>query len=563
MAVFDTSNVGQIGQTAVSPTSGVADKSSLIGQKTVGNLIGLGVDIAQDVTARRAQAAVNAGKNSFAQQQLVISDAVERGELSSQEGRRKMRQNVTQALAAGMSFDDLKEVQSGIMSTAGFGKVVAEGTQEEQDRIKFESDAVDAGYVTATMTPVQRDEAVEMYRTNLVAREQLKDSTAQLGFQSAQLDYQRKIRRNNAELAVGNLGATQYYKLNNEFSDVATGVADGTYTKEQGLQLMREKLAPTISTLNQVGAESGEVLTNMSQPILDMAQRYEDQITGKISMEVLKAEIDKNQTVQTAMILSNPRVSRAAATSKIFGHAIAIRPEIEAVAIEAITMNTNSEGTGKTADLFPADQQDAKTVGQYFDFMKDNIKQMDKSLEPEAHKINMDQQVQSILEGVGDHSGGVKNIKEYNQTIEFLASPEMGAYVSQTGGVPAEAADDAKLVIRTQYEDVVIPMLREEYETSSLGGAVEVNGETAVNARTEDLIEPVFTGAGVSFQPKEGVRLGRGATQALRSLNAKVTPSLNRFIRMTAHLNGNRDYKKAYEDNYLGIFGVELNDQAE
>jgi len=563
MAVFDTSNVGQIGQTAVSPTSGVADKSSLIGQKTVGNLIGLGVDIAQDVTARRAQAAVNAGKNSFAQQQLVISDAVERGELSSQEGRRKMRQNVTQALAAGMSFDDLKEVQSGIMSTAGFGKVVAEGTQEEQDRIKFESDAVDAGYVTTTMTPVQRDEAVEMYRTNLVAREQLKDSTAQLGFQSAQLDYQRKIRRNNAELAVGNLGATQYYKLNNEFSDVATGVADGTYTKEQGLQLMREKLAPTISTLNQVGAESGEVLTNMSQPILDMAQRYEDQITGKISMEVLKAEIDKNQTVQTAMILSNPRVSRAAATSNIFGHAISIRTEVEAAAIGAITTNTNSGGTGKTADLFPADQQDAKTVGQYFDFMKDNIKQMDKSLEPEAHKINMDQQVQSILEGVGDHSGGVKNIKEYNQTIEFLASPEMGAYVSQTGGVPAEAADDAKLVIRTQYEDVVIPMLREEYETSSLGGAVEVNGETAVNARTEDLIEPVFTGAGVSFQPKEGVRLGRGATQALRSLNAKVTPSLNRFIRMTAHLNGNRDYKKSYEDNYLGIFGVELNDQAE
>ena len=155
MGVFDTSNVNQQWGTAVSPAAGVADKSTLAGFETASSLLSLGLNISQDAQAKKKQEAISSATNSFAQQQLNVANAIDRGELSSAEGRRRMRTNASKALASGLDFKAVKEVQSGLVSTAGLGKVAAEGTEQEQRLIKLESDAFQAGFIPTTATPAQ------------------------------------------------------------------------------------------------------------------------------------------------------------------------------------------------------------------------------------------------------------------------------------------------------------------------------------------------------------------------------------------------------------------------
>lgn len=564
MAVFDTSDLSQTATSSVTPKQGVADKSSLIQYETASQVLGLGLKVTDNILKKNAADAAAANKNAFATQQLDIASAVERGDISAAEGRRKMRVNATRAMAAGMNFDDLKEVQGGIMSTSGFGKVVAEGTQEEQDYVKLVSAAKDAGFIPANATEQQTKEGLEMWQKGEKAKNVLAVNNSELQFKTGKINLETKIRQNDSRIAVGELGQTYYYSLNNRMRDIMKGLESNQYTQEEALTLIEQASGPMKDMLSSVGAESGDVLSNMTDPIESMVTRYKDAVTGKIGLDVLKNEIDKNMTIQTALITADPDTAKAAAISKLFHGAISIRPEIEVQALKHITRNTNSGGSGKTADLFPGSDQERLEVAQVFDFMRDNIKDVNKSLDPELHTKNMSQQMESIVQGVVDHSGSIKSVKEYNQMVEFLSSPEVGAFTEKTGGVDANIASEAKIVLKEQYENVVVPLLRDEYEGSNLTGAVEINGNTKVNPSATEVVEPVFTGAGVSFQPKEGVRLGRGAMQSLRTLNKRVTPQLNRMIRMGAHLDGNRNYKAVYEQNYLGIFGQELeNDEAE
>lgn len=564
--MFDTAGVSQQGSSPVAPTGGVVDTSRATAIQGVGQVLGVVGDIADSVFSSNraeAKAAAEASKDDalkeFGLKQAGIAAAVAGGEITSEEGRSRMRANATKALTdERLSFEDVVSAQGKIVSTTGLGKVVVEGTKEEQEFNKVRSEAAALNFVQPWMNEEEQLQGIEDYKDRQRAMADIEHERAQIGLDVAKVDANTKFRRDKAKRALATLGVTTFKSTENNLKNVVLELEQGAINQREALDRIQEIKIQRQAYLSQQGAEAGEVLSSMSAPIDDLVQLYVDRVDGKLDNELLKRRAENAFAIQTVDLSNDPQTAKAVAVSRLFPNAVAILPTINTEVVRVL--GKNSQEGGKTADLLSTDEGEKKTIGEAINFLKSNIVDMDSSPDPKVHKRNMRQQITSLLDGVSDHSGSVKNVAEYQQVVDFIASPEFGQYVEGERGIPSESLSEARLVLKEEYENVVLPLLKQEYETATIR-AITSEGRGAL---ASDLAMPKFEGGSVSFAPKEGVVLGRGARQSLRSLNLKLRPRINRLIKMSAHLNGHRDYKKAYEENYLGIFGEELpNDQAQ
>ncbi len=554
MGAFDTSDVSAQGASAVTPKQGVQDRSNLVAMEGAGKLLSFGLDTYQKDQAGKAQAANSAATNAFATQQLDIADAVAQGSISSAEGQRRMRVNSTRALSAGMAFEDMSKTQKAIVSTSGFGKVVAEGTAEEQQRMKLTNEALGAGFIPRSANQAEQEAGVDNYLRHKKATADIALLASQQSLKGAQFDHRVKTRVDEAKVAVGSLAQSEMDKLQMIGKDIQAQVAGGL-DQVSAIQLINEAFAPTEQALQQVGGETGNVVVAVSQPILAYKQLLMDNITGKVSDEVRDRETKKLLSIQGHAIVQDPEVARAIKTAEYFRGVISISPKMNSLAVKWLTKN--DKPTGKSADLLPDSEEEELATRDYFENIKENITKAEQSQDPKAFKLAMRTQTDNILKGIVDQRGNIQKPASLNQMVEFLASPQYGTFTQANGGIDAGIAIEAKAVLDQHYEDRVLPLLRKEYESVNFGGT-DIGGMTSGN-----LVAPVYTGSGVTFQAREGIRLSLRSVDKLRALNAKTGPFLNRLVRMSAHLGGHRNYKKVFDEGYAGIFGEVKDDKAE
>lgn len=556
MGAFDTSDVSAQGASAVTPKAGVQDRSSLIAMEGVSNLLSFGLETSANIQAKKAQDAGNAAINSFAAQQLNISDAVAQGSISSTEGQRRMRVNSQKALAAGMSFDDMSSTQKAIVTTSGFGKVVAEGTVEEQQERKIAGEAFDNNFYSSSSTEADKALGIEAYLTRKRAEADIAFLSSQQSLKGAQFDYKVKTRVDAAKVAVGSLAQSEMDRLQIKGKDI---IAQHNSGVDQAvlLQLINEEFAETEFQVQQVGAETGNVLEAVAKPILSYKQLLIDQVTGKISDEVRDRETKKLLSIQGHTMVQDPEIANAIKTAEYFRGVISVSPTMNKLAIRALTIN-GDVSKKKSADLVPESSDEELAVRDYLTNIKENITQVEASVDPKAFKAAMRIQTDSILKGVVDQRGNIQGAKSLNQVVEFLASPQYGTFTQANGGVDSGVAIEAKAVLDAQYEDVVLPLLKREFDDAVFTGTVAEGGTRG------DLVAPIYSGSGVTFVAKEGVRLTAPSVDKLRRLNAFTGPMLNRLVRMSSHLAGHRNYKRVFDESYAGIFGEEqVNDNAE
>lgn len=558
MSLFDTSDVSTQGQSSVPVTGGVQDNSGAMLADTLGKVGGI-IGTAYN-NKKQAEAASNlkAGRSAFADKQLSLAQAVDRGDISSAEAKRRMRVNARTALAEGLDFADVKEIQAGISSTSGLGKITADGTESEQAFAKLKSEAEGSGFVMIGASPEKTAEGVEMYQRDQRARKTMSLESQELGLISQRDSVSTQLRTSEQKTAIKELAVTQQYKLQEVSNQIIADLRAGNIDEGQALLMIEDQFRPVISTIEQVGPETGALLDVVSKPILDIKQYYTDMATGKIDTEVGSRAISNALQEQTVMMLGDERIAQQAALSKLFGHSGVAQLGIETEVARWLTNNTKAMGGDKVSDPTVDTPEERKTVQDALQWLRKDLNQSSSSINPENHKRNMDQQVESLLQGVFDHGGRVKNPKEFNQVVEFLSSPEFGQYASNNQ-IPDEVRSEAMDMLERQYTDRVLPILKENYDTANISGATSLG----LNPETASVVEPVFSGSGVRFKAKRGIELSRAAQGSIETLNRTVTPFLNRLIRMGAHMEGGRNYKQVYEQNFQGIFGEKLNDPAE
>lgn len=582
MADFTTSYIDSAPSSPVTPQAAVVDKSGLIGLDFLSRAIDAGasttVNYLENQRKIEAQQALDSAVADFATTQLKLADAVDQGAMSSQEARMRMRKNYTEAIANNPALaGELAKAQKDIVKNTGFGKIVEEGTDQEQIQLAAEKEATLAGWIKPHQDRAGREQSVQAYlqfkrSQDMLSAEQARVSletaqinkgTALYNRQSSRIGLMQKERAERSRVALGNVADAYGFKFAQDLDEIKARVDRGELTREQAVLLADQQFSVVQQATASIGADAGgDYISSLTSP---MKSRYENMrkfLTGEMSAQVLDNQNQITLGLQKANLLGDPEVAKVVATSNLLPNAsTSLLPALDKAVVSIMNRQTNPET--KPSDLTPDDDEGKRSVKAYLDILKDNMKGatsgtlVNKGIaEPE-----IDVNVSSVLKSVDAYSMTVQNPAEYNQIVDFLASPEFGKYTTTRGGIPADAAHNAKQVLQQQYEQQVLPLLRDRYENVKIsgtgvnagprGGGPQFEGATSV-------IKPLFTGAGVSFVVNPEFSKNTSAKLEAQSLNREVAPVLNRLIRMSAHLGGTQDYKSVYEQNYAEIFGEEL-----
>lgn len=611
MADF-TTNVSGAPSGAIQPVQPVVDKSSLIGINAIGDigakLLSVGATVIQNKQKVDQENRMNAVVTSFSQKQLNLADAVEQGAMSSQEARMRMRKNYTDEIANNPSLTKLlAQTQADIINTAGLGKIVAEGTEQEKINIALQKEASMAGWIKPTASPDEQQAGIAAYsqfkrheadinaqqnalqlasakvgyeRAKVgLATDRVQQVTAGYSQQTAKINLIEAKQQQQARVAVGGLADSYNFKFNQDLAEIERRKDAGEITPQEAIKLADQQYATITQLVSSVGRDAGgDYVNNITAP---MQMRYNNSLkflNGEIDKQILSNENERTIALQTKNALGDPKVARVVSTVRLLGNAnLALIPGLNDAAMSILDKNTNP--ATKPADILPDTQEEKADVGNYLGVVKSSISGYNGGNygadgNKDATQEQLNANVSNILRGIDVHSVAVDNPAEYNQVTDFLASSEFGKFTSSGGGVYQDAAQNASTILQTQYVDQVLPLLKTEWETTAIpkrnsnvyqaapAGATDSTSPTSADA-TSSVIKPVFTGGGVVFRA-EGPNANSTITRnKVKDLNAKVGTVLNKLIRMDAHLSGNTDYKAAYERYAPSIFGEETKPNAD
>jgi len=602
MADFTTNVSEQVGQIA-QPQQPVQDRSSMIALQGLsdigGKILSVGAAVIQKDQQVAQQKALNQAVSGFAQKQLSIANAVETNQIPSQEGRMRMRANYSEAIANNPGLTEvLAKTQKELVSTAGLGSVVAEGTEQEKMALSLQKEAMSAGWVkpdaspqeaaagSAAYTQFKRHQAdINAQQNDLqlqsaqiglergkigLATDRIQQVTAGYTQQSAKINLAENVRKERSQMAVGGMADSYFFKMNQDLDQIQKQKEANQITPQEAMQQADRVWSTVQQTINLAGRDAGsDYVNNIAGPMRGLYENRKKYLNGEMDQQALESENATVLAKSKKNLMGDPQVVRVMSLSSMLGpQTLSLLPEVNKTVVGILERNANS--ASKPADILPDTQEEKQAVGTYFGVVKTNMAAVQsKTGEDKTRTMEeVNNNISNILKSVDVHSLTVNSPAEYNQVTDLLASPEYGKFVSQGGGIHAEAAKNAQTILQSQYMDKVVPVLKQEFEKAQvdtsgiargLGGleGAAMSPATPVNATAQ--IRPVFSGGGVTFRvdPSASTEMKNKA----KDLNNGAAKVVNKLLRMDAHLNGDTDYKASFDRNFELIFGVQQDGQ--
>ncbi len=596
MADFTQSYVGGEQTSPIRPLQPVTDNSSLIGLGLLEGLAGGVGDVVEKIGKQKEkerlallQQQQDQAVSTFVRGQLSLADAVDTGGMSSLEARTRMRANLSRAIADNPALAvDLGKAHTATIKSTGLGQAVYEGTEAEKQQVNIETEAVEAGWVRPNQSPQDKEKAAYAYqdfkrsmelmgfeqkklalessRVGL-QRERIGLTTAGIQQQNARLALAEKQNKLNAQNALGKASNAYIVKLQGDLENIRQAKEDGRIDATQAAMATDQAFLVVDQLTRQIGAQAGsDYVNNLTAPMRQMVENYKGYMTGQIKLDDLKTRTDTNVAMQTLNLSNNPQSAKLIAASKLF-------PNSDVISLTQsndVVMNFIGGGQDvntKPADVLPDYQEGKDGLNTYLNMMQQTMGKVNAgtAVDPEGTKQDVDNNLTNILRSIDVYGASTSNASDYNGVMDFLSKTEVGRYITTQGGLPdTVAANKAAQAIEYQYANVVLPLIKQEYEKSKTGGQASMSyyGRTEVpgvkgQQATKDLITPQFIGSGVVFNVKPGDTSTFTRAKA-KELNDKVAPVLNRLIRVSAHLSGTTDYKSVYEQNYSQLFEPEV-----
>lgn len=585
MADFTVSYLGGPQGSPVTPLAPVERDTNATTMSFLSNLVeGVG-GFAQDFAAQKKeerklalQAQNDETVSQFVQQQLALVDATEMGDLSSAEARMRMRANLTRYIADNPSLTtDLGKAHTSLVKTTGLGDAVYEGTEQEKQQTAIENAALAEGWVRPDMGKEEKAVAAQAYMDfkqslSLVGAEQKKVAlqaakvsltTAGIQQRSAQLGLAEKQFKINSQKAVGQAANSYMVKLGNDLEAIRKAKESGQIDATQAAMMADNAYLAVDQVTRQVGAQAGsEYISNVVAPMKMMLENYKGYLSGSIALNDMETRNNTNLAMQTNALLGDPRAARLVATSKLF-------PNSDVVTLtEAndLVLGFIEGGQGldtKPADVLPDYEDGKQALNTYLNMMSQTMGKVNNksAVDEEAARLDINNNLVNILRGIDVYGPTTSKASDYNGVMDFLSKAEVGKFITGQGGLPDPAAAyKAGQALEYQYNNVVLPIIKEEYERTKAGGTAQITyqGRTEVpgikgQKPTSTLITPKFIGSGVVFNVNPGVTDSFTRARA-KELNDKVAPVLNKIIRTSAHLEGTMDYKSVYDSRFASLF---------
>lgn len=592
MADFTVSYINGVSGSGVNPSRPVVDDSSLVGLSLLGGVVGGLGGAAKNYAAVKAErdekARLEAIQNeqdqavsTFARRQLQLVDATEMGDLSSAEARMRMRANLSRAIADNPALSvELGKAHTSIVKTTGLGQVVYEGTEEENQQLSLEREAVKAGWARPDQSPAEKQAGVDAYMQFQRSQEILKAQKQQLEYATAQITHGtaginqqaaklRLVEQNNRMQSQQALGAgTQAYsvKFGNELEGIRQARERGEITAEQAVMLADQSWVNISQVVTQIGSNAGtDYVNNLTKPMEMQYSNYKKYLSGETRLETLKNDNDIAIGIQTKLATGDPEMARLAAISKVFPNSDLITmADVNNKVTDYLKKGMSDK---KPMDVLPDFDEDKQSLQTYFGMVSDTMRKVNagSALDKDETRIEVNTHLNSVLRGLDVYGPSASNPADYKSVIDFLSKSEVGRFVSTQGGFQdSAAATQAARVLQYQYDTTLIPLIQGEWERTDIRAVTVTptldyrNPDVKVDdiGRTSEVIKPQFVGSGVTFVAEPGVN-DYATRRKVRELNDKISPMLNKMIRTQAHLSGNTDYKSVWVNQYEGkVFGM-------
>lgn len=560
MAKFTSEGIGEAQGSPFSPIKPAVDQSSA----GVMDALGKAVEYAGKHLNKKAKVEAMGVIDRFTEDQVLLADAVEQGTMTSSEARTRARKNFLRYSAdnPGIS-DDLVTRHKQLLSEAGLAKVLSTGTEAEQQRIKMENKAMEDKFIRPGDNAEARAEGVANWTAYNAAAKKLQAAQANVTYSSSSLALQENRKRVESQEALFNLSAAYTPKLNRDFADITNRVNSGEITREEAVAEVNVKWGEVTNISAQVGGRAGGTfLKNLTEPMEIAKDNTLAYLSGDMELKALQSDNEIAEAQAMQFWMSDPAMAKLAAGQKLLRNSdmLTMFANTQPVVLEHINRLTEAEEPEDVPNLLEGYSAGKTSVPTTLKILSSSMRDVLSGKAPSGMEEQLDAAFEATLTSVDIYKDSVRNPKQFQNVVDHFASDVYGSYAVKKGGIASSQAVKAKEALQAQYETEVIPVLKKEYEEKTKRRGRSQGGGKFTRTMATEIIKPAFNGSGMSFTvqpgiPKEDVDWARSVA---KDLNSRVAPAVNKLVRMTAHLDANKNYRKVYEANYSTIFGEEL-----
>lgn len=597
MADFNTGDFGGPTGSPVQPQQAVVDTSSVQTLQNVGRAVGalfgaggIGDALAAEKKAKMAQQQGEV-MSGYAQKVTGLNAAVEQGNISWAEAKRRQRAYYNQTVANFPSLtEDITKFHSEIASAKGLGDVLAQGSAVDQQIQADTKEATAAGFIQPSMTTEQQQAGLNSFREQQHAINQMDFYGKQLEIQSkkmsitaqaesiaasranrqnALLDIQMKRNKQNVQSGTADVANSYLQKTLGALDSIQKQVQDGKMSQQDALaqtnQLKNELFAVTQPIRGAAGAD---YVDGLQKPILDVIAARENFLSGKVDAETSQNLIDAATAHAALPIMKDPKAAQILALSKLTGGVMGTQIMSQMGGYMVDLLKKNLGPTGVPGNVVPEDASDKVENKNYLKSVGvaiNKLAQKDPTvIDPKGTMEEVSNHVNKILKGVNAFSMSVENPGQLNDVSNFLASKDFLQYQKMGGTIDASNTAAVKSIVSEQYNNKVIEAIRKEWENNKtvVGYPTQVRQVGPVtmpvpnDKETTQAVEYRWTGNSLTFVPAKGMERNRGAVAKAKELNQKAAPLINRLVRMNAHLDGSDNYSKYFQEEEQAIFGT-------
>lgn len=525
--------------------------------------------------ASQADAAKNGLFSEYIEKVNLIADAKDQGKMGTDEAMRNIRVADNQFLSNHPELtEDFFTLRNKVMTENGFGgSIIKETPAEAGNRKKLEGYAQEGWDINNPESLA----AAERFSQDKIYLSQVANEISKI--------------EASGQIASANIKAQAITGLH---SVVANGIPwvndqiNSAYTQLQGvtdpaqrqaiIDQTKAKVAQQTAIIQQLRAQTGDTSSAyLLTGIEGLMASFDEVASGKTTLAATEnANKMIAESYKNLMLTSDPELAALMVMDQTspFKNPEAymkldqLRLDWASGLNSKVTLGENGEivSSRKPPDLIDK----AEKVALVFDNEKQTIANLVKdgysNKEAVAAQAN---KIVNIMQSAERYGANDSDPRNFTGVVDFLADPTVGKFISDNGSlIYPQVAAGSKQVIEQQYNEVVVNLINDRWTTATeqvntaatSGGFAEqlglVGNQQPGSETTVDIskfIEPMWNGVGIEFKVNDAWRNNPQLKQIAKDLNQgpdSVAAPLNKLIRASAHMSGNTDYEKVYNEQY-------------
>ena len=304
----------------------------------------------------------------------------------------------------------------------------------------------------------------------------------------------------------------------------------------------------------------------MTEGFKSLLQNFKDVANGKETLDQYKSVSDLQQAKLGAMINMDPELAAALTFDKMSGFSSQATLPLITAGMTRILKKLTDSGNPDQSNPSGVPPQTADIVGQSSDISSalaataDQLKQMNadpSKVDPETAK-EANAKIIGMFKSVARHAGPGMDPRELNDFMKFMADPNTGAWIeTHMKDLAPQVSTDARQIVEQYYQKVGVELINERWGAASVTmqktSPIGPGGGGLITDSTVDLFKsrrPGLNGSGIEFQVAPEFQNDAYINNQAKKLTTDVAGPLNNMVRAQAHMQGTRDYKKVYDEQF-------------